>query len=255
MNNYKETAVEARKKVLELIYAAQTSHLGSNFSCIDLCTVLFDNIDIKKDEVVLSAGWKAAAWYFFLWKKGIISEEELNSLCCPNSPFIGLVEPQSRWGLRIAGGSMGLGFPGAVGMAKAKKLRKEEGKMYVVMSDGEMQCGTTWESALLAVHHQLNNFCIIVDVNGFCAMGKTEEVLNTEPLREKWLSFDWSVMEVDGHNFTEIAFALKQESEKPLVVLAQTIKGKGWPRAEHSNLFHYKAPSKEEYQEALLCLK
>src|SRR3990167_9589716 len=148
MPNYKQIAADARKKVLDLIYQAQTSHIGSNFSAIDIMAVLFEKVDPNKDEVVLSAGWKAAAWYYFLWCKGIITEEELNSFCMSGSPFIGLVEPMNRWGFRIAGGSMGLGICGAVGLALAKKLKKEEGNVYCLVSDGEMQCGTTWESYL-----------------------------------------------------------------------------------------------------------
>ncbi len=132
--NYEQIAKEARTKALEMIFSAQTSHIGSNFSVIDILSVLFDKVDKTKDEIILSAGWKAASWYYFLHKKEIISKEELNSFCQEGSKFIGLVEPLDRWGLRFAGGSMGYGLPFGVGLALSKKLKKENGKIYVVMA-------------------------------------------------------------------------------------------------------------------------
>ena len=121
LGNYETIARDARKKVLELVYKAQTSHIGSNFSAIDIMTVLFEKMNLGKDKFVLSAGWKAASLYYFLWHKGRITEEELNSFCQPGSKFIGLAEPIIP-DIMIAGGSMGMGLPGAVGLALAKKL-------------------------------------------------------------------------------------------------------------------------------------
>ena len=250
MPNYTEVAREARKKVLELIYKAQTSHIGSNFSAIDIMAVLFEKVDIEKDEVILSAGWKAAAWYYFLWKKGVITEEELNSFCQEGSKFIGLVEPMNRWGLRFAGGSMGFGLPAAVGFALSKKLKGEDGKVYVLMSDGELQCGTTWESVLIAKHNNLDNLVVIVDNNKFQAMGKTEEILSatTWPLWDE--TYIWSgVKEIDGHNFEEINNALDNKNTN--IILANTIKGKGVSFMENNNLWHYTSPNEEQYKLAL----
>ncbi|MDO8663590.1 MAG: 1-deoxy-D-xylulose-5-phosphate synthase N-terminal domain-containing protein, partial [Candidatus Wildermuthbacteria bacterium] len=154
--NYKEIAKQARIKVLDLIYRAQVSHIGSNFSCIDLLTVIFENADLDKDKIILSKGWVAASLYYFLWRKGRITKEELDSFCRPGSKFIGLAEPIIPE-IPAAGGSMGFGLPFGVGFALAKKLKKENGKVFVLMSDGEMQIGTTWESALIGAHHKLDN--------------------------------------------------------------------------------------------------
>ena len=271
-SNYKKIALEARKKVLEMIYKAQVSHVGSNFSCIDLLTVIFEKADLDKDKIILSKGWAAASLYYFLWRKGRITEEELNSYCQPGSKFIGLAEPIIPE-IPAAGGSMGFGLPFGVGFALAKKIKlaensvlisprasrkrdavKEEGKIFVVMSDGEMDCGTTWESALIAAHHKLDNLFVIVDFNEFQAMGKVKEILNIEPLKDKWKAFGWEVREIDGHNFEEIERALTEptmEKEKPMVIIARTIKGKGISFMEGDNIWHYKAPSEEEYQRAL----
>ncbi len=256
MNNsvkYKEIATEARKKVLEMIYKAQTSHIGSNFSCIDLLTVLFEKADLDKDKIILSKGWAAASLYYFLWRKGRITKEELDSYCQPGSKFIGLAEPIIPE-IPAAGGSMGFGLPFGVGFALAKKIKKEKGRVSVLMSDGEMQCGTTWESALIEAHHKLDNLVIIVDFNGLQAMGKVKDILDIEPLEDKWRAFGWEVIEIDGHNFEEIEKALTEsapEEGKPRVIIARTIKGKGVSFMEGENIYHYKAPSDEEYQRAL----
>lgn len=252
MPNYLEIAREARLKVLNLIYAAQTSHLGSNFSCIDILAVLFEKIDLDKDKFVLSKGWAAASLYYFLYRKGRITLEELDSFCMPGSKFIGLAEPIIP-DIQIAGGSMGLGLPGAVGLALAKKIKKEPGTVYVLMSDGEMQIGTTWESALIAAQHELDNLVVIVDVNGFTAMGRTADILDIENLPEKFLDFHWASTVIDGHDFGHITKALGDANIErgPKIIIADTIKGKGVRRFEGENIYHYKAPNEAEYKEAL----
>lgn len=253
MKNYKEIARETRIKVLDLIYKAQASHVGSNFSCIDLLTFIFEKIDLDKDKIILSKGWAAASLYYFLWKKDKITKEELDSYCQPGSKFIGLAEPIIPE-IPAAGGSMGFGLPFGVGFALAKKLKKEKGKAFVLMSDGEMDCGTTWESALIGAHHKLDNLLVIVDANELQGMGRVERILNIEPLKDKWEAFGWEVREIDGHNFEEIEKALAGpllQEGKPVVVIARTVKGKGVSFMEGDNLYHYKAPSEEEYQRAL----
>ena len=259
LKNYKETAKRVRKTVLRLIYQAQTSHIGSNFSCADILTVLYNIANVDKDlkedrdRIVISKGWVAATIYTLLAEKGIIPKEDLETYCREGSKYIGLVEPNVR-GVEAAGGSMGFGLPFGVGFALAKKIKKEKGKAFVLMSDGEMQIGTTWESALIAAHNKLDNLFVIVDFNGLQAMGKVKEILNIEPLKDKWEAFGWEVREIDGHNFEEIEKAFTappMEKEKPMVIIAKTIKGKGVSFMEGNNLYHYKAPSDEEYQRAL----
>ena len=146
---------------------------------------------------------------------------------------------------------MGFGLPFGVGFALAKKLKKEKGKVFVLMSDGEMQTGTTWESSLIAAHNKLDNLFVVVDFNGLQAMGKVKEILNIEPLKDKWTAFGWEVREIDGHNFEDIEKSLTSLSEKPIVVIAKTIKGKGVSFMEGNNLYHYKNLSEEEYKKAL----
>jgi len=126
--------------------------------------------------------------------------------------------------------------------------------MFVLMSDGEMDCGTTWESALIGAHQKLDNLVVMVDFNGWQAMGQVEKILNIEPLKEKWQAFGWETREINGHNFEEIEKALidlPAGKEKPIAIIAKTIKGKGVSFMEGDNIWHYKAPSEEEYQKAL----
>jgi transketolase len=256
IENYKKIANDARKAVLKMIYSAQASHIGSNFSAIDILAVLYGIADIDKemkedrDRIVISKGWVAASVYYFLAQKGIIPKEDLEKFCREDSCYIGLAEPRVR-GIEAAGGSMGFGLPFGVGFALAKKLKKEKGRVFVLMSDGEMDCGTTWESALIAAHQKLDNLAVIIDFNGFQAMGRVEDILNIEPLKEKWKAFGWEVKDIDGHNFEEIEKALVAAGNKSVAIIAKTVKGKGISFMEGNNLYHYKAPSDEEYQLAL----
>jgi len=249
MSNYEQIATQARIKVLELIYKAQTSHIGSNFSAIDIMAVLFEKINPEKDIFVLSAGWKAAALYYFMWRKGMITKEELNSYCQTGSKWIGLSEPVHTF-IKFAGGSMGMGLPAAVGFALSKKLKGEEGKIYCLMSDGEMQIGTSWESVLIAAHHKLDNLVVIVDRNGFQAMGKIKEILNVNLKDFK----GWDECVVDGHDYEDLErniFKFANEYNTPTMIHADTIKGKGVSFMENNNLYHYKNLSEEEYNLAL----
>lgn len=249
MATYKQQALDARLKVLQMVYEGQTSHIGSNFSCIDLLTVLFDKIDVAKDKVVFSKGWVAASAYYFLAKVGILPEASLDLFCKEGSPLIGLVEPNVP-GIEAAGGSMGYGLPFGVGFALAKKLNGDTGKIYVLMSDGEMAVGTTWESALIAAHHKLDNLVVIVDKNKLQAMGTTNEVLGIDPLYPKWVAFGWSVVNIEGHDFLDIQGALENTPHKPTIIIANTVKGKGVSFMEDSNLYHYKNLTEEEYNDA-----
>lgn len=246
METYKQQSKKARLKVLELIYKAQSSHIGSNFSVIDILTVLFNKIDLEKDKVILSAGWKACAFYYFLAEKGYITQKELNTYCKEGSKLIGLTEPNVN-GVLFAGGSMQMGLPAAVGFALSKKMKGEEGKVYCIMSDGELCGGTTWEAVSIASHHKLNNLVIFVDVNEYQAMGKTEDILKIGfPKR------DFSIHNIDGHNHDMIDRAIHASKmyNQPLCFFAQTTKGKGVSFMENNNLYHYKNLTRKEYLQA-----
>lgn len=242
----KSLAKESRLKVLDLVYKAQTSHIGSLMGAADLFAVIFSKINLDEDKFILSAGWKAALLYFHLWKKGRITLDELDSYCLEDSKFIGLAEPIHS-DIPFAGGSMGYGLPAAVGFALAKKLNKEPGTIYCYMSDGELAIGTTWEAVLIAVQHKLDNLVVIVERNGFQAMGKTEDIL-----KGYFPSKGWDVEAVMGHGFEGLVdmFGRIEENGKPACIVTNTIKGKGVSFMENNNLYHYKALSPKEYEDA-----
>lgn len=270
--NYKQKAKECRLKVLEMIHKAGTSHIASNFSIIDVATVLYSNLK-PEDKVVWSKGWVAATIYYFLAEQGAIPKSDLDRFgkeefkkctgcsgegCdhCQDSgaistgiPYLGLVETSTP-GVYANAGSMGHGLPIACGMALAKKLKGEPGKIYCIMSDGEMNEGTTWESAMFAAHHKLDNLVVIVDKNKWQAMGKTEDVLNVD-IRQAFFGFGWDVYDLDGHDYKEIYEDLVMSFGKyPKVIVCNTIKGKGVSFMEDHLLYHYKHVDEENYKQA-----
>lgn len=249
---YAQAAQKARIKVLEMIHRAQTSHIGSNFSVIDIATVLYANLK-EEDRVVWSKGWAAATIYYFLAQQGKIPKEDLDRF--PHAPYLGLAEP-SVAGVEVSGGAMGHGLPVAVGIATGLKRSNQKGRVFCIMSDGEMQEGTTWESAAIAAHHKLDNLTVLVDVNGWCAMGRTKDVVDFEPLEEKWNAFGWFTDRVNGHHYHELGAVIENPMSetgltKPHVLLCDTIKGKGVSFMEDHLLYHYKQVSDEEYQKAM----
>lgn len=261
--NYSGIATEIRKKVLDMIYKAQSSHIGSNLSCIDILTVLYFGIMDPRDKFILSKGWAAASVYAILAKKGYFPTKDLEGYGKTNkkgeaiTPLLGLISHKVK-GVTCSTGSMGHGLPIGLGMALAEKNDNAKGRIFVMLSDGEMDCGTTWESALFAPHHKLDNLVVIIDYNKLQAFGRTNEVLNLEPLKEKWESFGWSVKEIDGHNFSGIETALKDipfEKQKPSVIIANTIKGKGISFMENKLEWHYWSINKENYEKAIAELK
>ncbi|HEX9722234.1 MAG TPA: transketolase [Candidatus Paceibacterota bacterium] len=259
ISEYKRIANAARIRVLEMIYKAQTSHVGSNLSCIDILSVLYmgvaqhldSELRQERDRVIASKGWVAASVYYFLAEKGIIPKEDLETYCMPGSKYIGLAEPYVR-GIEAAGGAMGHGLPMGCGMAFGARRAGEPWHTYVLMSDGEMDSGTTWESALLAAHHKLDNLTVIIDYNKWQAIGRTNEVLNLEPLKDKWQAFGWEVLEIDGHDYGQIENALQHRvKDKPVAVIAHTTKGKGISEMEDKIEWHYRNIPDDVYQRAM----
>lgn len=253
--NLQEVANDSRKRVLKMIYEAQTSHIGSNFSCAEIMAAVFDKIDLDKDKFILSAGWKAAMLYYHLWRKGRITEKELNSYCKDGSKFIGLSEPIHP-DIAFAGGSMGMGLAAGVGFAQSMKMQGNKGRVFVLESDGGMNCGITWEAIMLASKLNLGNLTLIIDCNGFQAMGATNEIIALNEiennLKEKMQSFGWYCYEMKGNDCDDIAWHVNPPPfTSPLCLIAHTTKGSGVSFMENDNVWHYRAPEKEEYELAM----
>ncbi len=246
-----EKARLARLRVLDMIHKGQTSHIASNFSVIDIATVLYSKLQ-PYDEVVWSKGWAAASIYYFLAQQGKIPLSDLDKFAQEvdgKIQYLGLAET-SIPGVWVNGGSVGQGLPVAVGMALAKKRGGDGGKIYCILSDGELNEGTVWESFLIAAHHRLDNLVVIVDRNGWQAMGKTEEVCNIHDLQAALRALGWAAIEVDGHDHEELDYWIGLDMQQPYCIIADTIKGKGVSFMEDHLIYHYKHVTDEDYERA-----
>lgn len=257
MKDYKQLSNELRREVLSMTFRAQSSHIGSNFSCADILTVLYDLADltlikggITKDIIVVKS-WAAANVYACLVRKGLLPQEAIDRYGEEGTPWTTILDAMPPY-IPAGTGAMGYHLPFAVGFALAKKVKKEEGTVYCLISDGELNIGSTWESSLIAAHHQLDNLVLIIDRNGLQAMGSVKDILGTEPVLDKLRAFGWQVSTIDGHDHEAIRRELTMgKTGNPRAIIADTVKGKGWKRAEGDNLWHYSHVNAIMLEEAL----
>jgi len=233
-----------RVKSLIMVSGANSSHIGSCLSAADLIAVVQSLIQDDKGDLIFSKGHAAAAIYASLANLKLIPEESLNHFGADGSELIGHVNHLVN-GISFSTGSLGHGLPLGVGVAIASKQKR----VYVIISDGELNEGTSWESLAIASQLNLSNLTLIIDTNGIQSFGKTSEVLNLEPLMDKFVSFGWSCFEVDGHSVPLLFEALEFNSNnKPKAVIARTIKGKGVKEMEGKLEWHYKSPGNEDLE-------
>ena len=254
-------AKQIRILTLRMTSKGGSSHIGSIFSIADILAVLFNNflnLDVNfpknqnRDRFILSKGHAGAGVYAALALKGFFSKSELLKHYQNGSLFSGHVSHKGIKGVEFSTGSLGHGLPVAVGLSLAAKINEQGHKVVCLMSDGECDEGSNWEGILLASHHKLDNLIVIIDKNGLQSIKSTNETLNLEPFKDKWIAFGWEVIEIDGHNILEILNALKSNTkDKPLCILATTIKGKGVSFMENNVLWHYRTARDEEYKIAL----
>jgi len=254
-------SLRIRKHVLLMTHKARTSHIGTNYSMIELLVVLYSRIlqiDPKqpnwpaRDRFILSKGHGCAALYGVLAEEGFFPLEWLDTYCLDGSLLAGHVT-HSVPGVEVSTGSLGHGLPIANGMALAGKRDGSTWRVFALLSDGECDEGSTWEAALFAPHHQLDNLTAIVDYNKIQALGYTAEVLNLRSLVDKWRAFGWAVREIDGHDLEEVENALRNvpfSPGQPSCIIAHTVKGKGVSFMEDKLLWHYRSPQGEEYAAA-----
>ncbi|MBA7513483.1 Apulose-4-phosphate transketolase subunit A [subsurface metagenome] len=258
-----EKASIIRKHVMEMIYRAQSGHPGGSLSLADIMAVLYFhdlNYDVKnpkslnRDRVVLSKGHAAPVLYAALAEAGFFSKDELWKLRKINSLLQG--HPCIHIpGVDATTGSLGLGLSAACGMAIGAKLKKmNRVRIYAILGDGELGEGQIWEAAMAASHFKLDNLIAILDRNRYQNDGATEEILKLEPLHDKWESFGWNVINIDGHNINQIAdaFSLARETkERPTMIIAKTVKGKGASYMLNKPDLHYMPPTKEQLEQTL----
>ena len=265
-NNYAELAEKARRiriNALKAIHAAKSGHPGGSLSSADILATLYFgelNIDPKnpkmadRDKFVLSKGHAVPALYAALGERGFYEVSEMMTLRQVGSKFQGHPNMNKVPGIEMSTGSLGQGFSAAVGMAIAGKIDKNHGRVYALTGDGELQEGIVWEAAMQAAHRKLDNLVAIVDLNGLQIDGKVSDVKCVCPVDEKFRSFGWNVINVDGHNFEELTTAF-DEAKKcggvPTAIIAHTHKGKGVSFMEDNAGWHGKAPSDEELAAAI----
>ena len=257
-------ALELRRLALKIIFQAGSGHPGGSFSATDLMTALFFggilNYDAsnpkapKRDRFLLSKGHASGIFYAVLARAGYISESDLDSYRKINSErfLSGHAHPKTP-GVEIASGSLGQGLSVAHGIALVTKLDGYDYKTYVILVDGELQEGQIWEAAMSADKFKSNNLIAIVDYNKVAQDNITKDLKDLEPLEDKWNSFNWDVHRIDGHNMEAImnVLQLPLHPEKPRVIIADTIKGKGVSFMEGKTAWHGVAPSAEDYEKAL----
>ena len=250
----------ARIEILRMTSYAKASHVGSALSVVDILSILYSGVAnispnsvqaLDRDVLILSKGHAASALYAVLAIQGYFPKQLLDNYCENGAKLGGHVTSSELVGIELSTGSLGHGLPYGLGIALSRKITGVDGRVFIIMSDGECDEGTTWESALLANHHELDNLVVIVDRNRIQSLKDTEKTLKLEPFKMKWESFGWSCEEVDGHDYSALVLAANEQCEGPRVIIANTTKGRGVSFMENSVLWHYRAPNVEELRSAM----
>lgn len=267
MNKFKKEKIdylekktnELRNLTLDTCVKAGTGHVTSSFSCAELLSVLYYGNVLRynpknpkwedRDRFVLSKGQASPILYAVLAERGYFNKDWLDTFCQENGK-IGVHLQHDVPGVEITAGSLGHGFGIAAGMALAAKMDKKDYLTFTMLGDGECYEGSIWETAMFASHNKLNNLVGLIDRNWQCATNFTEDSLTLESLDDKWKAFGWDVKRIDGHSIPEILDSLKDirivKRDKPYMIIADTIKGKGSPYIEGQVLWHARAPNAEE---------
>jgi transketolase len=246
----------ARKSALHMTHASKASHIGSSLSMIDILSVIASNTTLALnsqlgEELIISKGHAAAGAYAVLAHAGYIPIELLESYSTDGALLGGHVTSTHVSAINLSTGSLGHGLPFSVGRAIAKKRLNIQGQSFILLSDGECDEGSNWEAALLASHLGLDNVSAVIDRNFLQSLKSTEETVQLEPLADKWLAFNWDVVVVDGHSHADLDKAIFRKSNKPMMTIANTIKGYGVSFMENSVPWHYKSPDEEELSLAI----
>ena len=261
LDSLKSTALQMRRDILSTIAEAGSGHPGGSLSAVELLTSLYytelrhdpSNPDWPdRDKFILSKAHACPVLYVVLAHRGYFPKEELRTFRKIDSRLQGHAHTMTP-GVEMSGGSLGQGLSFAVGTAIAGKLDGRSSRVFAMLGDGECDEGQVWEAAMSASHYRLDNLVAIVDRNGIQNDRFTSEVMNLEPLPDKWRSFGWHVIETDGHSFPEVLNALDEArsiKDKPTVIIAATVKGKGVSFMENNPDFHGKAPSAEQLEQA-----
>ena len=254
-------SVAYRRSMLKWIKHAGAGHTGGGLSCLDILNVLYNRVlrvspetfaDPDRDRYIQSKGHAVEALYVVLADRGFFPESKLETLCGYDSPFVGH-PTRAVAGIEHNTGALGHGLSIGVGTAIAGKKDRRDFRVYVLMGDGELAEGSNWEAAMSAAHYKLDNLVAIVDHNTLQITGRTRDVCCNEPLDEKFRAFQWDVRTVDGHDFAALTDALvpPEPADRPRVVIANTVKGKGVSFMQDVAKWHHGVPSDDEYARAM----
>ena len=233
-----DKAKTTRRGIINLALEHKLEHIAPAFSIVEILIALYEKVLKENDKFILSKGHGCLALYYILRQHGF------------NPTISGHPDIERDQGIECTTGSLGHGLPNGVGMALARKLKNKKGNIYVLISDGECQEGTTWESALIASRHKLDNLTIIVDYNKLQSIGRVNDVLPLDNLRDKFEAFNCYTIEINGHNFSEIISAFNKNSSKPKVIVAHTTKGKGVSFMENKVEWHSRLPDAKQLEQA-----
>lgn len=254
-------SLQYRRDILRWIKNAGAGHTGGSLSCVDILNVLYNRIlrvtpetfsSPTRDRYVQSKGHSVEALFVVLADQGFFAASELETLCGYGSHFVG--HPTRKVpGIEQNTGALGHGLPICTGMAIGATMDAADFRVFTLLGDGELAEGSNWEAAMAAAHYKLDNLTAIIDCNTLQITGRTRDVMNNEPLAEKFTAFGWAVREVDGHDFTDLTDAMSEplEAGKPSAIIARTIKGKGVSYMEDVGKWHHGVPSDDEYTLAL----
>lgn len=254
----RQRCVDYRRRILEISQTVPALHVAPSFSCLEIVDCLYFGVMRRNtdgnmlDTFILSKGHGGVAQFVVLEKLGILLREDMDAFCKPEGR-LGTHPDYGTPGIAASTGSLGHGLPIAVGMAFADKVMGIDRAVYVVISDGELQEGSVWEALLLAPDLGVTNLIAVVDLNDFQGLGQISKLHpNFHPVLDKVRAFGWEAIEVDGHNPAAVFHAVtSRQAHKPMMVIAQTVKGKGVSYMENVPIWHYRSPSPDEYQLAL----
>lgn len=251
------TLREIKKTILQMVHKADVSHVGAALSIVDIIYTLYSKVaniskenvnDRNRDVIVLSKGHSSAALYSTLYHLGYLDKSQIDNYSIDGGSLPCHIDKEKSPFFEVSTGSLGHGASVATGMALAKKMDKLDGQVYVICGDGECNEGSVWEAIMFASTHKINNLTLIVDYNKLQAFGKTNDVIDQSNLAERFKVFGFDTKEIDGHNFDEITSALKYRSDKPIAIIAHTVKGKGISFMENRLEWHYKSPNDEQME-------
>ena len=258
----KDLSKNIKKNILDMSLTAgiNSAHFGGALSSVEILTTLYGNImKIKKNEptneendrFILSKGHGCLSYYSVLMEMGFINKDEISTFEKNSSDLLGHPVINKKKGINFSTGSLGMGLSLGIGVAIAFKKKKLENKVFVLLGDGECNEGSIWESAMAATHFKLNNITAIIDKNNFQQTGSTKEIMSNDNIDKKWSSFGWDVKNVDGHSIKELNEAFLSLKDRPLLIVANTVKGKGFSFSEANNYWHHAILTKDQYDKAL----